>query len=217
MKTKHDVKKSSEPNSFIDMRLMLKILCFFAPLIAIFCQIWLTISNSAVLAYARIKLTLMRQDESLILLLLLRLLYITLYCILEDLAFIGLVTVICVAYPVKFLLHFYVIRHRRILWTGAKILLRMVAAVTYHLLMHEEIFFPLVRLALLVLTCIAANLFYIVCVDILACDVCNSHRITVFVGNPAFGGRGPGVRLNKKRGCGNDKEFDSTLGFPGEG
>ena len=136
----------------------------------------------------------MRQDESLILLLLLRLLYITLYCIFEDLAFVGLVTVICVAYPVKYLLNFYVIRHRRILWTGATFLLRMAAAVTYHLLMHEEIFlFPLVRLALLVITYIAANLFYIVCVGILACDVCNSHRITVFVGNPAFGGRGPGV------------------------
>ena len=73
-------------------------------------------------------------------------------------------------------------------------MLKTVAAVTHHLLMHEEmLFFPLVQLALLALTHVAANLFYIVCVDMSACDVYNSYRITVFVGNPVFGGRGPEV------------------------
>ena len=125
--------------------------------IAIFCQIWLPISNSAVLAYARIKLTLMRQDESLILLLLLRLLYITLYCILEDLAFIGLVTAIYVTYVAKYLCHFYLIRHRRILWTVLTTSLKMIMAASYHLLTHEEIIFPMVRLTLLVITYFVTN------------------------------------------------------------
>ena len=40
-------------------------------------------------------------------------------------------------------------------------------------------------------------------------------RQLVFVGNPAFGGRGTGIRRTLR--CGNNKKFDSTLGFPGEG
>ena len=41
-----------------------------------------------------------------------------------------------------------------------------------------------------------------------------SLRQRVFVGNPAFGGRGQGIRRKLR---GGNKTFDSTLGFPGEG
>ena len=38
----------------------------------------------------------------------------------------------------------------------------------------------------------------------------------IFVGNPAFGGRGPGIRRGMRRKRKNTN-FDSTLGYPGEG
>ena len=157
------------------------------------------------------------QDEFVLALrFLLMLLYNLLSSIFKDLALVGMVILILIACPAKYLCYFYLTRHRRILQTVVTTLLYMTAAVILHLLEHEDHIFPMVRLALLASILISTNLLVAVHAGILACGVHDPKRATIFISNPAYGGRGPGV-VRKKRRQRHCFKFDSSLGFPGEG
>ena len=95
------------------------------------------------------------------------LLYNLLSSIYKDLAFIGMVILIYITCPAKYLCYFYITRHRRILLTVGANLFYMTAAVIFHLLEHEETIFPMVRLALLASMLIMINLIYVVRTDML--------------------------------------------------
>ena len=61
-------------------------------------------------------------------------------------------------------------------------------------------------------------IYHQICIGLSYCDSCIARkkwwkkRAITFVANPAFGGRGQGIRRSGKHSA-----FDSTLGYPGEG
>ena len=220
MKKLHDAKKSLKLNIIYGMILLLQFLCYLTPIVGSFCHFWQQFSMTVVCTSVRIKNVLMQQNEVILLLFLLRLLCITLCTQFLHLALMGMVIMLSAPRIVAYLLHFFILRHRRIMWTGAKLVANVFMAALFHLMEHEEIIFPLVRAALLVTTCITTSLLLCLHDGMMACGPHTEKRPEIFTGNPAFGGRGPGVRRVKKRKTSKKRKgriFDSTRGFPGEG
>ena len=114
-----------------------------------------------------------------------------------------------------YLLNFLFLRHCRIIWAGLVTTAKVWAYAFNYLLENEDHLFPLVRALIFAAKYVILILYQCICDGVRACNICNGIRLTVFIGNPAFGGRGAGVRRRSRRRKG--RNFDATLGFPGEG
>ena len=215
MSIQHDVKKSLEWCVFTGILLLLQLSCLLTLLVESSYQFWQGFSNMVVCTYVQIKNVLIWQDEVILLLFLLRLLCIIICTHFWYLVYMGLIPLLFALRIAAFLSHFFIFRHSRTLWTGITLVGKALTITFLYLLEHEENIFPLVRAALYVAKYII--IFLISCLrdGMLACGAYDGKRLLIFVGNPAFGGRGPGIVRNK--GNNKNKTFDSTLGFPGEG
>ena len=219
MKKLHEAKKSLTLNVIYGTILLLQFLCSTTPIIVNVCHFWQKVTSTVVCISMRIKNVLMQQDEVILLLLLLRLMYIALCTqLFLHLVLMDMVIFLLFVYRIAaYLLHFFILRHCRIIGTGISLSAKAATAVLLYLLEHEEMIFPLVRAALSVALCISNYLFLCLYDGMMACGTFDPKRVTIFTGNPAFGGRGAGIRRKKRRKRGRHKTFDSTLGFPGEG
>ena len=102
-----------------------------------------------------------------------------------------------------------------VIWAGLTLIAKVLVNAVLYLLENEDHLFPLVRALIFAAKYVILILYQCICDGVRACNICNGIRLTVFIGNPAFGGRGAGVRRRSRRRKG--RSFDATLGFPGEG
>ena len=124
----HDAKKSLRLIAIYGMMLLLQLLCLMAPIIVSCYQFWQHISKKAVCTFVQIKNVLNQQEEVILLLFLLRLLYITLCTHFLLLALTGMVPIMFMLRIAAYLLRFFLFRHCRIIGAGITIVVRACTA-----------------------------------------------------------------------------------------
>ena len=216
MKTLHDAKKSLCLIAFMVLMILLEILCFLQ-LVFVSSRyfLWLGRTKLAAPALARVLKVLQIHHESIVLLMLLRKLdTIVPQLIWESIEnagiflyifgrFIMLLSMGCLTAICKtccYQLRYYRLRE----------LLKLAMLGLFLILVFCEVL-PLIDVLDKSVRQQVSNLGSY----LLGPNVTNRRtRQLVFVGNPAFGGRGQGVRRTLR---GGNKTFDTTLGYPGEG
>ena len=133
-------------DAFFGIRLLLQFLCLTLPVLENAGQICSAILNTVFSAYAEFKLVLAIQEDFVFLKGLQNLLFIHLIMLFDYCAFYCMVMTICIAKPAIFLLHFYFLRHRYIMWSGLRKLLKVVEAIILHILKSDESLISLVRI-----------------------------------------------------------------------
>ena len=215
MKILHDVKKSLCLTASIGMTILLEVLCF---IMLIFASsryfLWLGRTKYVIPAVARITKVLQIRQEFLGTVLLLRKLETLVIQLIWTFAInVGIIPIIvgklimlllvtCPAVIFKScgrLMRYYRLSAMlQFAWMGLLLILH-----SWELLLPAKILGDYVKQQVLCFL-----------ISLLRSKSGMRMRQQVFVGNPAFGGRGQGIRRKLR---GGNKTFDSTLGFPGEG